>query len=141
MHLTKLFNLFFVNAALVAAISPYAYSRGSHLSLLERDLFDYDERDLDMEDLRLLYVRQLLDFEARDAYALAGPPDWDYKYSQKEDDQKVKLNGFATFDVRKKSSDKGRNPKTGERLTLPSWVCLQYLGERLMNTLTLLSLA
>jgi len=33
--------------------------------------------------------------------------------------ESVKISGFGTFVVRKKSPRKGRNPKTGEPMTLP----------------------
>lgn len=33
---------------------------------------------------------------------------------------KVVLSGFGTFMVRKRSAKRGRNPKTGKRITLPA---------------------
>lgn len=34
--------------------------------------------------------------------------------------EKVVITGFGTFSVRKRASRPGRNPKTGERITLPA---------------------
>ncbi len=34
--------------------------------------------------------------------------------------QKVRLIGFGTFEVRKRGSRKGKNPKTGQTITIPA---------------------
>ncbi|MEO0202589.1 MAG: HU family DNA-binding protein [candidate division WOR-3 bacterium] len=34
--------------------------------------------------------------------------------------QKVRLIGFGTFEVRKRSARKGKNPKTGQTINIPS---------------------
>ncbi len=35
-----------------------------------------------------------------------------------EDGKKVKISGFGNFEIRKKDSRKGRNPQTGEEITI-----------------------
>jgi len=46
--------------------------------------------------------------------------------------QPVSLVGFATFDVRTRRARAGRNPRTGERLTIPAGtVCVFRPGRKL----------
>jgi integration host factor subunit alpha len=53
-----------------------------------------------------------------------------------EDGKKVKISGFGNFEIRKKDSRKGRNPQTGEEITISERRVLtfkpsQVLKERL----------
>ncbi len=53
-----------------------------------------------------------------------------------EDGEKVKISGFGNFEIRKKDARKGRNPQTGEEITISERRVLtfkpsQVLKERL----------
>lgn len=39
---------------------------------------------------------------------------------------KIKIAGFGNFEVKKKSDRRGRNPQTGEELTIQSWRVLAF---------------
>ena len=44
--------------------------------------------------------------------------------------EKVQLSGFGTFEVRERAERKGRNPKTGEVVTVPACKYLAFVSAK-----------
>lgn len=44
--------------------------------------------------------------------------------------EKVQLSGFGTFEVRKRAERKGRNPKTGEVVSVPACQYLAFVSAK-----------
>ena len=44
--------------------------------------------------------------------------------------EKVQLSGFGTFEVRERAERKGRNPKTGDVLTVPAFNYLAFVSAK-----------
>lgn len=52
-----------------------------------------------------------------------------------EEGEKVQIVGFGTFDLRKKNERVGRNPKTGEEITINSRRVLTFKTSRILRDL------
>ena len=49
------------------------------------------------------------------------------------DGEEVMISGFGKFSVREKGARKGRNPKTGERITLPARKVVTFKVSRVLK--------
>lgn len=52
-----------------------------------------------------------------------------------EEGEKVQIVGFGTFDLREKNERIGRNPKTGEEITINSRTVLTFKTSRILRDL------
>ena len=53
-----------------------------------------------------------------------------------KEDEKVALTGFCTFTAKQKAAKKGRNPRTGEEVTIPARVAVTVkVGSKLKDAL------
>ena len=50
-----------------------------------------------------------------------------------EDDEKVAISGFGTFEVRLRPARKGKNPRTGEEIAIPEQKSVGFLPSKAMK--------
>ncbi len=50
-----------------------------------------------------------------------------------EDDEKVAISGFGTFEVRLRPARKGKNPRTGEEIVIPEQKSVGFLPSKAMK--------
>lgn len=71
----------------------------------------------------------LKQFEAADSLRVV----LDFIQESLEDGDTVQLTGFGTFSVKEKPERKGRNPSTGEEITIPAKTVVRFKPGKLLK--------